>query len=220
MMNQLLGISKSGLHAFQYAMDTVANDLANVQSTGYKGRDVQFTELMENMEMTGDRLLLDDAMADVRTNSGARSEDYQLNLTQGSLVESQGEHQYAIVGEGFFRVTDPAGETFYTRDGDFQQNADGRVTNARGEALYRLPDGTVPLFQAATFTPVGENKYVAAGAVVPATGTVQEGFLENANVDLATLFSEMMILQRGYAMNIRAAQSTDEMMSGINQFKQ
>ena len=149
-------------------------------------------------------------------------------MQQGSLTASEGEFQLAIVEDGFFQVTGADGEVYYTRDGNFHMNPNGTVVNAHGEALTIaanvIPTDTpVYLINPEQLIAVGENKFVLADgatAVQDNNATVLQGYLENSNVDLATRFTDMMVVQRAYAMNVKAAQSADEMMSMINQFKQ
>lgn len=220
-MNPALGISRTGMHAFQNAMDTISYDIANVNTTAYKGRQSEFETLLTNAITTPENLTIE-------ISSGSRNEVSALNMQQGSLTASEGEFQLAIVEGGFFQVTGADGEAYYTRDGNFLVNPNGIVVNAHGEALTiaanAVPTDTpVYLINPEQLIAVGENKFVLADgatAVQDNNATVLQGYLENSNVDLATRFTDMMVVQRAYAMNVKAAQSADEMMSMINQFKQ
>ncbi|AZP04289.1 flagellar hook-basal body protein [Jeotgalibaca ciconiae] len=220
-MNPALGISRTGMHAFQNAMDTISYDIANVNTTAYKGRQSEFETLLTNATTTPEDLTIE-------ISSGSRNEVSALNMQQGSLTASEGEFQLAIVEGGFFQVTGADGEAYYTRDGNFLVNPNGIVVNAHGEALTiaanAVPTDTpVYLINPEQLIAVGENKFVLADgatAVQDNNATVLQGYLENSNVDLATRFTDMMVVQRAYAMNVKAAQSADEMMSMINQFKQ
>ena len=220
-MNPALGISRSGMQAYQNAMDTISYDIANVNTTAYKGRQSEFEALLTNQTVTTNDLL-------VEISSGSRNEVSTLNMQQGSLVASEGDYQLAIKEDGFFQVTAADGNTYYTRDGNFHIDQNNVVVNARGEALTVSANGNpidTPVYQipADQLIAVGENKYALANgatAVLDTDATVLQGYLENSNVDLATRFTDMMVVQRAYAMNIKAAQSTDELMGMINQFKQ
>ena len=220
-MNPALGISRSGMQAYQNAMDTISYDIANVNTTAYKGRQSEFEALLTNQTVTTNDLLDE-------ISSGPRNEVSTLNMQQGSLVASEGDYQLAIKEDGFFQVTAADGNTYYTRDGNFHIDQNNVVVNARGEALTVSANGDpidTPVYQipADQLIAVGENKYDLANgatAVLNQEATVLQGYLENSNVDLATRFTDMMVVQRAYAMNIKAAQSTDELMGMINQFKQ
>lgn len=222
-MSHLLNVSKSGLHAFQYHLDTVANDVANVNTLGYKARQAEFEELMTNNYAATDTLLLNDNVDTVAIQSGVRADDYTVDMSLGKVVASEGPDQFAIAGDGFFQVTGRDNQIYYTRDGAFTRDLAGAVVNARGERITMngsQPAIFQPALNAGELVPVGENKYTATGAMQQVGVEVLEGFVEQSNVDLATAITDMMIAQRAYAMNVKAAQSTDEMMSGINQFKQ
>ena len=222
-MSHMMNISKTGLHAFQYQLDTVANDVANVDTIGYKARQAEFESLLENNYAASERLLFGDNVETVNIRGGSRAEDYTIDFSLGNVVASEGPHQYAIAGEGFFEVTAENGQVFYSRDGGFTVDTTGSyLVNARGERVT-MAGGLPAVFQPATtenLMPAGENKYTATGAMQQTDAEVLVGYIEQSNVDLATAITNMMIAQRAYAMNIKAAQSTDEMMSGINQFKQ
>lgn len=220
-MNQSLSISKTGLHAFQYQMDTLAHDIANVNTTAYKAKETSFNELMTNTYVNNNRLLLGDNV-ELSIQAGTRSHDYTTNFSQGSLVESPGEMQFAISGEGYFQITGKDGRTYYTRDGNFHQDEEGIVKNAHDEvvlmnrdipAVFNSSEGTLMFAK-------GENQYTAQGPMEPSRSEVLIGYLEASNINLADAFSQMIIAQRAYGMNLKAAQSTDEIMSLINQFKQ
>lgn len=262
-MNPALGISRTGMHAFQNAMDTISYDIANVNTTAYKGRQSEFETLLTNAITTPENLTIE-------ISSGSRNEVSALNMQQGSLTASEGEFQLAISNSirreadgsdawvennNFFQVIGVDGGTYYTRDGNFRMDESSTIVNSRGEQLTFERITNVPLSLSASYSvqndgsvyqiegdtqiqigripvylvnpdeliAVGENKFVLADgatAVQDNNATVLQGYLENSNVDLATRFTDMMVVQRAYAMNVKAAQSADEMMSMINQFKQ
>ena len=260
-MSISLSTSRSGIHAHQKAMDAIANDISNVNTTGYKSKQVNFRELMTN-QLAEDKLLLSDNAEGGEIGVGSLSGVTTSNFKQGSLTESQGEFHMAVAVNGFFGVTDAAGQFYLTRDGGFQLNADGTLTNGNNESLSinttvpvdQWPAGnvaiqdsgavmilddngnqtqvaTIPLFYpsvADALQPAGGNKYqVPAGIELmtsngdnDAFGSIKQGYLEISNVDLATTFTDMIVTQRAYSLNLKAAQSTDEIMGMINNFKQ
>lgn len=260
-MSISLSTSRSGIHAHQKAMDAIANDIANVNTTGYKSKQVNFRELMSN-QLVEDRLLLADNAENTSISTGALSGITTSDFTQGSLTESGGTFHMAIAGNGFFGVTDPAGQFYLTRDGGFQLNGDGTLTNGRNESLVMnttLPVGSwpqgdiviqetgtvivqglngeetqvgnIPLFYPSVpdaLQPAGGNNYqvpedielLTSNGNNDAFGTIQQGYLESSNVDLASTFTDMIITQRAYSLNLKTAQSSDEIMGMINNFKQ
>lgn len=260
-MSISLSTSRSGIHAHQKAMDAIANDISNVNTTGYKSKQVNFRELMTN-QLVEDRLLLADNAENTSIGTGTMSGVTNSNFTQGSLTESGGKFHMAIAGNGFFGVTDPAGQFYLTRDGGFQLNGNGTLTNGRNESLVMnttLPIGTwpdgdiviqdtgtviiqgvngeetqvgnIPLFYPSVpdaLQPVGGNNYQVPEGIELLTsngnndafGKIQQGYLESSNVDLASTFTDMIVTQRAYSLNLKMAQSSDELMGIINNFKQ
>ena len=259
-MSLPMNISKTAMKAFQNGMDNIANNIANVNTTSYKAKNVNFQELLVNSQTENQNLLYSEGMQGVAISTGVASTVSGMDLSQGSMSESAGAFHMGISGNGFFRVTDAAGNAFYTRDGAFQLGADGVVTNAAGSALTieqnllptlalsgaeisisdngeiwaaangnRTLAGRIPLFYPASadaLAPSGNNQYtVAVGTRMFSSadgfpmGNIQQHFLESSNVDLASAFSDMIVTQRAYSMNLKAAQTSDEIMGVINGFK-
>lgn len=107
-------------------------------------------------------------------------------------------------------------------EGDWiiQKNGSVFIQNGQEQTLI----GKIPLFvpnQPMSLSPVGENLYQAEGGISRYTeGVIQQGFLESSNVDLAKTLTDMMTTQRAYSLNLRAAQSTDEIASITNAINQ
>lgn len=259
-MQLSMSTSRTGIHAHQQAMDAIAHDIANVNTTGYKSKEVNFRELMTN-QIVEDRLQLGDGAANQNISAGALSGVSNTDFTQGTFNESGGDFHMAISGNGFFGVTDANGQFYLTRDGAFQMNGNGTLTNGRGEALVlettiptaNWPEGNVSIQASGEVFITGEAGSVQVGtiplfypnnpdALMPASGNnyqvpegielmtsigndgllgnIQQGFLEGSNVDLASTFTEMIVTQRAYSLNLKVAQSTDEIAGMINNFKQ
>lgn len=259
-MSLPMNISKTAMKAFQIGMDNIANNIANVDTNSYKSKNVNFQELLVNTQTENQNLLFSEVFGEVGIFAGVTGKVSGMDLSQGGLVESSGDFNMAISGEGFFRVNDENGNVFYTRDGAFQVGTDGVVTNSAGNTLaieqnllpsLNLVDATVsisengeiwvgsngvatmagriPLFYPASadaLVPAGENLYaVAEGTRMYSSaegfplGDIQQHFLETSNVDLAAAFTDMIVTQRAYSMNLKAAQTSDEIMGVINGFK-
>lgn len=247
-----LSISKSGLNAIQTSMDALSHDIANVDTTGYKSKNIRFNELLKN-DLKSGNLLLSDKAQDSGINRGTKSGYTTMNHAQGSLLSDANPYHLAIGGNGFFGVTDANNQFYLTRDGAFQLNGDKSITNSHGDRLSieaaipveQWPEGDVsiaengevriqtanentlvgkiPLFNPADtdgMVAVGENKFTYNGVYAQTDGSIQQNYLEGSNTDLATAITDMMLAQRSYSLNMKVAQSTDEMMSVINQFKQ
>ena len=231
----------AGMAAQQQRLDAVSNDIANVNTAGYKGVRVGFRDLVYQA----------DGPTGVRTGAGAATTQLGRRSEQGALQITDQPFDLAIQGEGYFQVRRADGQIALTRSGTFLPNARGQLVNANGELLVppiTIPkgldaqnvsiasDGTVSVqgrrigqIQIVTvpapngLTPAGNNDYLvtaASGGIRPATGTLVQGALESSNVDLADAMVDMMDAQRSYAMASKAIHMQDQMMEIANGIKQ
>jgi flagellar basal-body rod protein FlgG len=143
-MNRSLWIAKSGMEGQQFKLDTIANNLANVATNGYKRGGVVFEDLMyDSLRQVGaassDQTQLPSGL---QVGLGARVSASTRNFSQGNLQQTGNNLDMAIKGQGFFQVQLPDGSTAYTRDGSFQLDATGRIVTANGHALE--PGITIP----------------------------------------------------------------------------
>ncbi|HVO54344.1 MAG TPA: flagellar hook-basal body protein [Solirubrobacterales bacterium] len=235
----------AGMEAQQNHLDQVANDLANVSTTGYKSLRVGFHDLVYQLEGRG-------AGPGVMTGAGAASGVIGRNPTQGALIPTERPLDVALEGPGFIQVRGPGGEVALTRDGDLQVNADGYLQTSSGQLLQppiKVPkgveEGEISIASNGTVSaagrrlgqisvvavtnpdglqPVGENVFrptAASGPVGAAGGTaLQQGALEASNVDMADASVEMMNAQRGYELDSRVIQTQDEVLAVANGIKQ
>jgi fagellar hook-basal body proteins len=217
-------------------LDVTSNNLANVNTAGYKANRSNFQEMLNKKLEEGTRLV-----------------NTQLLQTQGSLRDSDNPLDWAIQGEGFFSVTLPNGDIGYTRDGEFTLDAERKLVNANGYPL--VLDGTIPegatdisIQSDGTVTALGaDGQSVSVGTVQltrfpnptgltgygdnvwlesDASGAAQTGAsgdenfgivsshkVEQSNVDIAREMSHLMTLQRSFSMSLTAFQQTDSMIS-------
>jgi flagellar basal-body rod protein FlgG len=133
-MNQALWIAKTGLDAQQTRMAVVSNNLANVNTTGFKqGRAVFEDLLYQNVRQSGGATSQDTELpSGLSLGTGVRVVATEKMFTQGSLLETQNALDVAINGRGFIQVLMPNGDLAYTRDGTLQRNADGELVTASG----------------------------------------------------------------------------------------
>ena len=122
----------AGMQAQQQRMDTVANDLANVNTNGYKKERVAFRDL----------LYVNDASGNVRSGAGAAATTIGRSFTQGSVKETGNKLDVAIQDGGFLQVRRADGTTALTRDGALRLDLNGRLTTAQGDLVQ--PAVTVP----------------------------------------------------------------------------
>ena len=118
----------SGLNSFGEAMSVVGDNIANLNTTGYKYSTVHFEDLMSQMVPTGS--------GPGQVGRGARIDDVSTIWQQGSLENSSSDTDVAITGTGFLVVKDTnTNGLFYTRDGHFTLDKDGNLISAQGDRV-------------------------------------------------------------------------------------
>ncbi|WP_200232148.1 flagellar basal-body rod protein FlgG [Rubrivivax gelatinosus] len=169
-MNPAMWISKTGVQAQDAKLQAIANNLANVNTVGYKRDRVMFEDLFYQVEQTPGAQRSDGTTAPTGTllGNGTRLLGTQKVFTTGNLQNTGQALDVAIVGNGFLQVALPNGDTAYTRAGQLQVNADGKLVTAQGLAI--VPEITVPA--GATEITIGESGLVSA--TVPGSTTPSE----------------------------------------------
>jgi flagellar hook protein FlgE len=116
-------IALSGLTADSAALDVVGNNMANLNTTGYKDSTVSFYDLLQQSVAGGS----------TQIGGGVSAPQTERIFTQGSIQTTGGNFDAAINGNGFFVVQNPSGNTLYTRAGNFQLDANGNLVTATGQ---------------------------------------------------------------------------------------
>jgi flagellar hook protein FlgE len=173
-MNTAFSTALSGLNADSVAIDVVGNDLANLNTTGYKANELEFYNLMSQ-------------------SIGAAGNSGQLGLgvappsalpvySQGTLLTTNGPLDAAIQGDGFFVVNNQNNQQLYTRDGSFQLTANGELVTGTGDAVqgWSAVNGVVN-----PNGPVG-NISVPLGATIAATPTTTMNLALNLDSQTST----------------------------------
>ena len=174
-MNPALWIAKTGLDAQQTRMAVVSNNLANVNTTGFKRGRAEFEDLLyQNVRQTGGQSSQNTQLpSGLMLGTGVRTVGTEKLFTQGNMAQTGNNLDLAINGRGFFQVLLPNGSVAYTRNGSFQMNDQGKVVTANG---YELQPGiTVPAnTQSITIGTDGVVSAQIAGATAPSqVGTLQ-----------------------------------------------
>lgn len=255
-MYNVLSLNKSAIKAHQTKMDGIAHDLANVTTHGYKRKEVNFEELRLS-QVEGDVLKSDKAQ-DLALNMGVKAGVTKTTFNAGALTPSSNKFDMAITGEGFFGVRDGNGSLLLTRNGSFNQNADGSVSDAFGNYLEmetdlpfarwngeisiagngqisKMEDGQeLSLGRVVLYKPdnphnlisLGEGKYIAKDGTNlenslggQGFGEINQFFLEESNSEMTKSMVDMITTQRAYSMNAKALQTTDDIMTMINNIK-
>ena len=145
-MDPALWAAKTGLEAQQTRMAVTANNLANVNTTGFKRGRAAFEDLLyQNVRQVGASASQDTQLpSGLTVGTGVRVVATEKLYTQGSLQITNNALDVAINGRGFFQVALPDGTNAYTRDGSFKVNAQGELVTSGGyrvQPAVSIPDG-------------------------------------------------------------------------------
>jgi len=134
----------TGMIGQQTAIDTIAHNLANVNTTGFKKSRVNFQDLLyETIKPAGGETAAGTVVPEgIQIGHGVRPASVAKLYTPGALIQTGNELDLAIEGDGFFQVQLPDGTTAYTRDGSFRRTQDGTLVTVDGMQLE--PSITIP----------------------------------------------------------------------------
>jgi flagellar basal-body rod protein FlgG len=146
-MNLALWAAKTGLDAQNTRMAVISQNLANVNTTGYKAGRAAFQDLMyQNIRQVGSQSTQNTQFPTGLTlGTGVRIVATEKDYTQGSVNQTGNALDVAISGRGFLQITQPDGTIAYTRDGTFSLDNQGNVVTATGQPLLpaiNIPAGT------------------------------------------------------------------------------
>ncbi len=256
-----LDIAGTGMQAQQTNVEVISNNIANMQTTGFKKQRAAFQDLIyEHVQRVGAQASTQGTILPVGIDigGGVQTVGTPRSMSQGTMLQTGNTLDLAINGDGFFKILMPDGTFQYTRDGTFQMDATGRIVNAQGNPVQptiTIPNnssqitintqGQVSVVAPGTTTstiigqigltrfinegglqPVGNNDFVdtpASGApqdglaTIDGYGTLTQGSLEQANVDVVTEISNLIGAQRAYEMNAKVITAADQMMQSTTQ---
>jgi flagellar basal-body rod protein FlgG len=261
-MIRALSTAASGMFAQQLHIDNIANNLANVNTTGFKKSRTEFQDLIyQNLREAGVPNAQGNVLpTELQVGHGVRPVATQKMMTQGDLLQTGNSLDMAIEGNGFFQIRRLDGSLGYTRDGSLKVSSEGVMVTADGltlEPSITIPENTqsvqitrdgivsaliagesepveIGAIELATFInsaglrSIGQNLYVETSASGPATvstpgldnlGTLAQGFLEGANVQVVEEMVDMITAQRAYEVNSRAIRAADEMLQTATSIK-
>lgn len=143
-MMRALRTAASGMYAQQLYLDTIANNLANVNTTSFKKSDVEFQDLIyQLMQSSGSVRNLGTVIpTELQIGHGVRPVAVEKVHTQGSPIPTFNQLDLSIEGEGFFQIRRSDNTIAYTRDGSFNRSTDGRIVTANGHTLQ--PEIIIP----------------------------------------------------------------------------
>lgn len=258
-MIRALYTAASGMSAQQMNLDTIANNLANSATTGFRQRRLQFEDMVyQNLVTPGAAQSQSTVSAGLQIGLGTRPAATEVINTQGPMNETDNPYDVAIQGGGFFQVQRPDGTIAYTRAGQFHLNEQGTIVTTDGDPIiptitippnarevtitqYGMVNATLPgqqnpsqlgQIQLVTFPNPGGLESMG-GNLLAATlssgdpvlgnpggteglGMLQQGYLENSNVDVVAAFVQMVLAQRAYESNSKVIKAADDMYSQVN----
>lgn len=143
-MIRSLWTGTTGMHGQQLNIDVIANNLANVSTTGFKKSKTDFQDLLyQTMKVPGAQTSPDtESPTGIQIGLGVKPAAVAKVFTQGDLILTENVLDIAIEGEGFLQIETPNGITTYTRSGALKRDGDGRLTNSDGYPL--IPEITIP----------------------------------------------------------------------------
>lgn len=228
---QLIGLSRQ--IALQRQMDVVANNIANLNTTGFKAEQILFEEYVMPVARDNDFLSLDQPLSYVQDWATVH------DLTGGAVVQTGNELDVALNGEGFFAVQTAAGER-WTRAGSFQLNNQGTLVDLSGNPVLSTggpitfgpeevgitiaADGAisssagakgqlriVEFANAQELKREGFNLFSGGEPQINTATRVMQGHVERSNVSGVTEMAEMIRVQRAYESAASLAQKQDEL---------
>jgi flagellar basal-body rod protein FlgG len=263
-MFRALRTAALGMSSQQLSVDNIANNLANVNTVGFKRATIAFQDLFyQTMSASKRGSTTSGSNVDapeLQIGHGSRAAGTIRNFGQGSIQQTGNALDLAVNGIGFFQILRPDNTIAYTRDGNFNLSADGMIVNASGLPLadqIQIPpdvvsvqitqDGTVlatmqgetnavtlgqielvKFVNPAGLRAVGDNMYEMTDASgdpfigspgMEGFGLIQQGFVEQSNVDIVNEMVNLITAQRAYETNSKMVITAEEMMQLANQIK-
>jgi len=196
-MIRSLWTGTTGMQAQQLSIDVIANNLANVSTSGFKKSRPDFQDLLyQTMKVPGSQTSADtQSPTGILIGLGVKPAAVTKVFTEGDLIHTENELDVAIQGRGFLQIEMPNGDTAYTRAGALKRDSDGRITNSDGYPIIpaiTIPDGT-------TSVTIGETGIVSV--TIGQTGQSTE----IGNVEMATFINPAGL----YSLGKNLFQETD-----------
>lgn len=224
--------ASAGASAHQARLDVLANNIANVNTYGYKTKSSSFSDLMyNNMTSNG---------GEAKMGSGTKVDKSETVFSEGSLSLTDSKLDFSIDGRGFFGLLDPqTNESVYTRNGSF-------VMSQRGEKFYlaskegyfvlgkdgqpieitgqedKLEPGVYDFPVIEGFECVGDTNFKPVeknGVGYMIEANVRQNCLEGSNVDVSEEITKVIEAQRAYQYSLRCVQTSDEIQELINNLR-
>lgn len=224
----------AGLESRQAQLNVIANNIANINTTGFKPQAATFSSLMYQSMNGGARSF-------ISVGHGVRLADTSSVFAQGDLKHTDGELDCAVMGPGFFAMESKKDKTItYTRDGCFkvrQEASKSFLVNGVGDYVLDEKKSKIEITDAFdvqkigvfTFSNpsglklLGGNQFISTDLSGKAENVKEPktvvGHLENSGVQLAEEMVRMIEATKGFSFNSKIIQAADEMEKTINQLR-
>lgn len=202
-MIQGLSTALSALNAANQRQNVTANNIANINTNGYKAKITYLAELSEG---------------------GVKVAGVETDTSKSYFINTGNPLDLAINGKGYFRL-DFGGEDIFTRNGHFLRDADGNIVDAKGNILLENPGEGISVAKNGDVFSKGNyagkiNVFDEYGKVLPDDSyEIMPGFLEASNVDAAKEIVDQMVNLRYFQANTKSIQTNDEMLGNIINLK-
>ncbi|MFS2319190.1 flagellar hook-basal body protein [Maricaulis sp. D1M11] len=245
-MNTAFDIAGVGLSNYQRALDILAHNVTNLNTTGFKRTDVRFSDILAA------------SAGEPRPAAGARLTPHTVMSVQGEMQQTGGALDLAIDGLGFIELMGDHGESVLWRGGHLRLNEDGYLTADNGltlRAMINLPydsaeleiaedgrvlsrdgtgetreighidlvrvmdDGALTARSGGYYTLEPGTRLVDVQPGEDGAGLLRHGYVERSNVDLSAEMIELMIIQRAYTANAQVVQAADQLASITNNLR-
>ncbi len=234
--------SSSGIYAYQDALDVVANNIANVNTNGFKSSRASFSDLLyTKINPNNDK---------IDEGHGIQTEKTDLMFEQSVIRQTGQPLDFAALDECFFAVEAPSGDTLYTKNGSFHlsQNAAGTWELCSFDGGFVLDDsgnhievpyneetdtydysniadiiGTYKFPNPYGLDQTGSNYYTSTessgSAEAAPDAEIRQGYLETSSTSVAREMSSIIELQRAFQLNVSMLKTNDEMNNLMNNLK-
>jgi flagellar basal-body rod protein FlgG len=199
---QALYSAATGMYSLQTKLDTISNNLANIETTSYKRARTNFEDLFYRQEkLPGAEDNAGQLTATgIAIGLGTRVSSIQTDFKQGAFKETGNSLDLAIEGPGFFKLMDPTGEILYTRAGNFSINANGQVVEGSAETGRLLePPIVIP--------PDAQGISVSSDGKISVQQPNNPTLTQVGQVELAAFINPEGLLKRGENLYAETASS-------------
>ncbi|MFX0548888.1 flagellar hook-basal body complex protein [Hathewaya histolytica] len=212
-MNRLMWTSKGAMVAQQEKLDSISNNLANIETNGYKKVNVSFSDLLgESLDRRG-YPKIDRENVNLQHNTGVKTSRWIRDNSQGSLLQTGRSGDLAIDGEGYFQVTLKDGSKGYTRDGALNIDRNGDLVDKNGNYLDIMNNGRIVRLSDLNLNHNSQDLYVGEHGEV----NIRRGdeFTYIGNLQVNKFIGDEALISKGNNVYVRNTGST---MIGANNF--